>query len=99
MNLWSFNIFVCIACVIMFCINVGRAEKLMKERYPELCFGRRSALTAIATAIQIVLVSICPILNLLMLYTLIFRDTEMIEAAVKPHRRQRSWQIGSFYGP
>lgn len=83
MTLWSFNIFVCIACIAMFYINLSRAEKLMKERYPEVCFGRTSALTAIITAIKIVLVSICPILNLLMLYTSIFRDTEMIEAVVK----------------
>lgn len=83
MNLWNFNLFFCIACILMFYINIKRAESLMKYRYPELHFRRTSFLTGLATFIKILVVSICPFLNMALLYTLIFKDNEMIEAAVK----------------
>jgi hypothetical protein len=83
MNLWNFNAFFCIACIVMFYINAARAERLMKERYPELHFRETSFITGVYTAIKICIVSICPILNLALLYVLIFRDREMIESAVK----------------
>ena len=83
MRLWDFNVFFCIACIVMFYINIARAEQTMKERYPELHFRKTSFLTAISTAIKVFLVSICPFLNLFLLYTLIFRDTELIESAVQ----------------
>jgi hypothetical protein len=83
MSLWNFNIFFCVACIIMFGINIAKAEYLMKERHPELHFKETSFLTGISTAIKIILVSICPILNIAMLWTLIFKDNEMIESAVR----------------
>ena len=83
MRLWDFNVFFCIACIVMFYINIARAEKLMKERYPELNFGKTSFLTIVSTAIKVFLVSICPIMNLFLLYTLIFRDNELIESAIQ----------------
>lgn len=83
MILWNLNVFFCIACMIMFYINITRAEQLMKERYPELHFKKTSVLTIIATAIKVFLVSICPILNIGLMYTLIFRDNELIESAVQ----------------
>ena len=83
MFLWKLNVFFCIACVVVFCLNIARADRLMKERYPELHFRKTSFLTVISTAIKIFLVSIFPILNIGLLYTLIFRDNEMIESAVR----------------
>lgn len=83
MSLWNFNVFFCIACVVMFYINTTKAERLMKERYPELYFRKTSFSTGVITAIKIFIVSICPILNLALLYVLIFRDREMIESAVQ----------------
>ena len=83
MSLWSFNTFFAIACIVMFCINIAKAERLMKLRYPELHFRESSALTVVSIAIKIILVSFIPILNLGLLYVLIFRDEALIEASVQ----------------
>ena len=83
MFLWNLNIFFCVACIVMFYINITKAERLMKERYPELHFRKLSFLTELVNAIEIFIVSICPILNLIYLYALIFKDKVLIEAYVQ----------------
>ncbi len=88
MNIWNINMIVFIADVILFYLNIARAEHQMKTRYPELNFKETPFLTGLATAFKIYLVSICPILNLGLLYVLIFKDDELIESAVQEAYRK-----------
>lgn len=83
MSLWSINVFIFIVDVILFYLNISAAERRMKTRYPELHFRETPFTTVVVTAIKICLVSICPILNLGLLYILIFKDNELIEDAVQ----------------
>ncbi len=83
MSLLGVNVFICIIDIILFYLNVAKAKYQMKIRYPELHFRETPFVTAMTTAIKIFIVSICPILNIALLYVLIFKDREMIESSVQ----------------
>lgn len=79
MILRSLNVFFCVVCMFMFCINITKAERMMKMRHPELVFRKTTFREVISGTIGILAVSICPIMNLICLYYLMRNEREFIE--------------------
>ena len=88
MTLWQINLFVGAVDLILLFLGVQKANYLMKLRYPELHFRKTHWTTKLSNVIKSVMVSICPGLNLVMLYILITRDDKIVEETIEDARRK-----------
>lgn len=90
----NFNMLICMLDLVLYCLCVLRAVHLMKTRYPGVKWMRTSHWsTTVMTILKMIIASICPIFNIMLLFNTMINDNEIIENAVeKTYRAQMEFQ-------
>lgn len=99
LDIWNINVTIGAFVVILFCSNIMRCNRILKARYPEMNFGTRHLDETIITIIKIVFCSFCPIFNLIMFWTLITKDEQLIEDSVRAAYEKRMKELGEENDP
>lgn len=90
----NFNMLICILDLILYCLCVLRAMHLLKTRHPGVKWVRMSHWSdTIMAILKTIIASICPVLNIVILFNTMMRDKEIIENAVEEtYRAQMEFQ-------
>ena len=84
MIFWKFNTFICITDLVLYILCVLRVVHLLKTRYPGVKWVRVTHWSdTVMAVLKMILGSMCPVFNLVMLYILVTKDSEVIEHSIK----------------
>lgn len=83
MTIWQINCFIALTNLALLYLGERKANYLMKKRYPELHFLNKHWTVKLTNTIKAILVSFCPGFNIVILYVLITKDTQLIEETIE----------------
>lgn len=84
------NFVAAVVCFASFYLAMMRILHVLLEKYPDLPRGETFWAEKGHFLMQIAIISLCPILNLLFIYTCIFRFDELCEKSIESTERKMS---------
>lgn len=85
---WIINFGIGLIDYILHTLLACRAEHIFKTRYPELKIPKSHWTKAVMTRLKMVVMYLCPVINILFVFVYLFKDDELCERTVSEVYRQ-----------
>lgn len=69
--------------ILLFALTVVHAAQEFKARYPDIKPKKANHLVTVKSVIKLLVMTFCPIINMIIAWTLIFNDDEMVENIIQ----------------